>query len=106
MQVTGSQRYSTAMILFVPVPCETLKFSDFWKTNLWMARGKPGFGTFRSSTGCCDRRASYALGPNNPPIRTSKALMKALFIVIAVIMSLGTLQAQDFLFPFFVHHHH
>jgi hypothetical protein len=28
------------MILFVPVPCETLKFSGFWKTNFWIARGK------------------------------------------------------------------
>jgi hypothetical protein len=44
--------------------------------------------------------------PNNAPKRTSKAQMKAVFIVIAVITSLGTLQAQDFLFPFFVHHHH
>jgi hypothetical protein len=40
------------------------------------------------------------------PKRTSTARMKAVLIVIAVITSLATLQAQDFLFPFFVRHHH
>jgi hypothetical protein len=38
--------------------------------------------------------------------KTSKAHMKALFIVVAVIMSSATLRAQDFLFHFGHHHHH